>query len=254
MPPASALHPLSRQALPAPLPLTSISYFLSFYQFLRLCISSLCHPMLVFFRTTICHLILLLNCASLLSSKLLTITFIFPVSSSLCLFFLSNSFFSPVLLHFSLLFCFPLSLLSSAGCYSFPHQPLPEPCQPMPAAQGTLSPPLPTAEVSDMGTDVAVVPCGAGGCGMQVCIICECVCIFINVSVCFVLCVCVYCSSRLDQCLSVFFCQMASANTLAAWWAVVCLRVEARSMHARMCVCVCVCVCVRAHFAASCGE
>ncbi|KAI3363365.1 hypothetical protein L3Q82_011987, partial [Scortum barcoo] len=41
------------------------------------------------------------------------------------------------------------------------------PCQPMPAAQGTLSPLLPAAEVSEMGTDVAVVPCGAGGCGMQ---------------------------------------------------------------------------------------
>uniref|UniRef100_A0A3Q0RSL0 SHH signaling and ciliogenesis regulator sdccag8 n=1 Tax=Amphilophus citrinellus TaxID=61819 RepID=A0A3Q0RSL0_AMPCI len=48
---------------------------------------------------------------------------------------------------------------------------LPLPRQPMPAAQGTLSPPLPTAEVSEMGTDVAAIPCGAGGCGMQVCAI-----------------------------------------------------------------------------------
>ncbi|KAM4592160.1 serologically defined colon cancer antigen 8 homolog isoform 2-T2 [Odontesthes bonariensis] len=44
---------------------------------------------------------------------------------------------------------------------------LTRPCQPMPAAQGTLSPPLPTVEVSEMGTDVAAMPCGAGGCGMQ---------------------------------------------------------------------------------------
>ena len=84
-------------------------------------------------------------------------------------------FFSPVLLHSSLLFSFPPSLLSSAGCFSFPHQPQPRPCQPMPAAQGTLSPLLPTAEVSEIGTDVAVVPCGAGGCGMQVCVIYVCV-------------------------------------------------------------------------------
>ena len=54
----------------------------------------------------------------------------------------------------------------------------------MPAAQGTLSPPLPTAEVSEMGTDVAVVPRGAGGCGMQVCVIYECVSVSLVVCVC----------------------------------------------------------------------
>ncbi|XP_031164509.1 serologically defined colon cancer antigen 8 homolog isoform X3 [Sander lucioperca] len=36
----------------------------------------------------------------------------------------------------------------------------------MPAAQGTLSPLLPTAGVSELGTDVVMVPCGAGGCGI----------------------------------------------------------------------------------------
>lgn len=41
----------------------------------------------------------------------------------------------------------------------------------MPAAQGTLSPPLPKAEVFEMGTDVVAVSRGAGGCGMQVCAI-----------------------------------------------------------------------------------
>ncbi|XP_031164514.1 serologically defined colon cancer antigen 8 homolog isoform X4 [Sander lucioperca] len=41
-------------------------------------------------------------------------------------------------------------------------------------------------------------------------------------------------SSRLDLCLSVFVCQLASADTLAAWGAVMCLRDEVRS------VCLCV--------------
>ena len=45
VPPASALHPSSRQALPAPLPSTSFFHLLSFYLFLHLCIlSSLWFP------------------------------------------------------------------------------------------------------------------------------------------------------------------------------------------------------------------
>ncbi|XP_054874344.1 serologically defined colon cancer antigen 8 homolog isoform X5 [Amphiprion ocellaris] len=103
---------------------------------------------------------------------------------------------------------------------------LTRPCQPMPAAQGTLSPPLPTAEVSEMGTDVAAMPCGAGGCGMQVCVISVCMCVFMCVSAWRYVCVCVCVStaaSGSDLCLSVFVCQLASASTLAAWWAVMCV-------------------------------
>lgn len=64
-----------------------------------------------------------------------------------------------------------------------------------------------------MGTDVAVVACGAGGSGMQVCVIFESVCVRRGGYIC----VYVSFSSRLDLCLSVFVCQLASANTLAAW-------------------------------------
>ena len=98
----------------------------------------------------------------------------------------------------------------------------------MPAAQGTLSPPLPTAEVSEMGTDVAVVPCGADGCRRQVCsvYVSECAFVFICLSARWYVCMRVSAAGPgSDLCLSVFFCQLASAS----WWAV-CVRHEARGV------------------------
>lgn len=109
----------------------------------------------------------------------------------------------------------------------------------MPAAQGTLSPPLPTAEVFEMGTDVAAVACGDGGCRMQVYAIR--VCVFMCLSPWQVVYVSTAASGS-DLCLSVLVCQLASANTLAAWCAVVCLRDEEGN------------VCVLVGFPASCGE
>lgn len=79
----------------------------------------------------------------------------------------------------------------------------------MPAAQDTLTPLLPTTEVSEMGTDVVAAPCSAGGCGMQVCVICVCVSIA---------------AASYDLCLTVFVCQLASAYTSASWRAVACFK------------------------------
>lgn len=90
----------------------------------------------------------------------------------------------------------------------------------MPAAQGSLSPPLPTAEVFEMGTDVAAVPRGSGDGGMQVCVICA----FASVSS--RRCVRVAAPGS-DLCLSVFVCQTASSP--AARWTVVRLKDEARA-------------------------
>uniref|UniRef100_A0AAV2JK19 Serologically defined colon cancer antigen 8 n=1 Tax=Knipowitschia caucasica TaxID=637954 RepID=A0AAV2JK19_KNICA len=49
---------------------------------------------------------------------------------------------------------------------------LTRPCQPMPGSRGTLSPLLSKAEVFEIGTDVAVVPCGGRNCRSQGCNVC----------------------------------------------------------------------------------
>lgn len=190
MPPAKALQLSSRRVLPACLiSLLSCCLFLHIYVpfiYLFSIILSLYHPLCFYYP-----FILPVNCPSFPPSLYFldtTILSLFPLY-----FLLSSPFFSPVLPYFSFLHSFPLSLLSSACCCSFPHLPLPGPCQPMPAAQGTLSPLLPKAEVSEMGTDVVVVPCGGRGYGMQVCVICVCVCSFMRI--------CVYVSVSLVFCM-----------------------------------------------------
>lgn len=218
MPPAKALHPISRQALPAHLFSVCVYFCIFTSHLFRVFFSfvlSLYH-FICFSFIHLSHLLIVLPCHPLYFEQFffffLYYLFLSPPSLS------NYSFFSyPVLLHSSFLLSFPLPLLSSACCCSLPHLPLLGPCQPMPAAQGTLSPLLPTAEVSEMGTDVAVMPCGDRGYGMQVCVISVCVCI------CTYLCLCVSqlgvmcfnCSSWLLIC--VYVCWSVSWPALTHW-------------------------------------
>lgn len=86
--------------------------------------------------------------------------------------FNSSPFFSVLFFSFFSL-CFSCPLPASVSPSPFPAKL----CQTTPATQVSVSPPLPTADVCEMGTDVAEVSRGAGGCGVLVCVICVRLCV-----------------------------------------------------------------------------